>query len=193
MNINDSSSNLFRFEKFCSTDEGFCLLKDEFEKMVLGPLKFEDLIFLENGNLRLKQLLPVEPKLSNKLVFKLIEYHLTAKACKKRMFGEDLDSLEGIYKRCSLFRPSVNYICCVFNLILCTTSLCVDRSIGHILTIIRKNQQQMMKCHAADKEEYLSEDFDPSPNFNCYTLPAKKLIWGWRSSCSCIVIKCSFF
>ena len=45
MNINDSSSNLFQFEKFCSTDEGFCLPKDEFEKMALGPLKFEDLIF----------------------------------------------------------------------------------------------------------------------------------------------------
>ena len=51
MNINDISSNLFQFEKFCSTDEGFCLLKDEFEKMALGPLKFEDLIFLENGYL----------------------------------------------------------------------------------------------------------------------------------------------
>ena len=139
MNINDSSSNLFQFEKFCSTDEGFCLPKDEFEKMALGPLKFEDLIFLENGYL--KQLLPVEPKLSNKLVFKLIELHLTAKACKKRIFGENLDSLVGIYKRFSMFRPSVNYICCVFNLILCTTSLCADRSIMHILTIIWKNQQ----------------------------------------------------
>ena len=79
MNINDSSSNLFQFEKFCSTDEGFCLLKAEFEKMAL----------------------------SNKLVFKLIELHLTAKACKKRIFGEDLDSLVGIYKRCNMFRPSV--------------------------------------------------------------------------------------
>ena len=85
MNINDSSSNFFQFEKFCSTDEGFCLLKDEFEKIALGPLKFEGLIFLENGNL--KQLLPVEPKLSNKLVFKLIELHLTAKAYKKEYLG----------------------------------------------------------------------------------------------------------
>ena len=88
MNINDSSSNLFQFEKFCSTDEGFCLPKDEFEKMALGPLKFEDLIFLENGYL--KQLLQVEPKLSNKLVFKLIELHLTAKVCKKGYLGRIL-------------------------------------------------------------------------------------------------------
>ena len=100
--------------------------------MSLGPLKFEDLIFLENGNL--KQLLPVEPKLSNRLVFKLIELHLAAKPCKKKIFGENLDSLVGIYKRCRVFRPSLNYICCVFNLILFTTSLCADRSIRHILS-----------------------------------------------------------
>ena len=36
----------------------------------------------------------------------------------------------------------------------------------------------MMKCHAADKEEYLSQVFDPSPYFNSYTLPAKKINLG---------------
>ena len=88
MNMNNNYSNLLKFEKFCSTDEGFCLLRDELEKMALGPLKFEDLILLENGNL--KQLLPVEPKLSNRLVFKLIELHLAAKPCKKRYLGRIL-------------------------------------------------------------------------------------------------------
>ena len=111
MNMNNNNSNLLKFEKFCSTDEGFCLLKDELEKMALGPLKFEDLIFLENGNL--KQLLPVESKFSNRLVFKLIELHLAAKAYKKKIFGENLDSLVGIYKRCRVFRPSLYYICCL--------------------------------------------------------------------------------
>ena len=172
MNTYNNYSNLLKFEKFCSTNEGFCLLKDELEKMALGPLKFEDLIFLENGNL--KQLLPVEPKLSNRLVFKLIELHFAAKPCKKKIFGENFDSLVGIYKRCRVFRPSLNYICCVFNLILFTTSLCADRSTRHILTIIRKDHHQMMKCYTADKEDYLSKAFDSSPYFNSYTLPAKK-------------------
>ena len=36
----------------------------------------------------------------------------------------------------------------------------------------------MMKCHAADKEEYLSQVFDHSPYFNSYTLPAKKINLG---------------
>ena len=52
MKMNNNNSNLLNFEKFCSTDEGCCLLKDELEKMALRPLKFEDLIFLENGNLK---------------------------------------------------------------------------------------------------------------------------------------------
>ena len=88
MNMDNNDSNMLKFEEFCSTDEGFCLLKDELEKMALGPLKFEDLIFLENDNL--KQLLPVETKFSNRLVSKLIELHLAAKACKKRYLGRIL-------------------------------------------------------------------------------------------------------
>ena len=39
LDINDNNSNLLKFETFCNTDDAFCILKDEFEKIVLGLLK----------------------------------------------------------------------------------------------------------------------------------------------------------
>ena len=96
----------------------------------------------------------------------------------KKIFEENLDSLVGIYKRCRVFRPSLNYISCLFNLLFTTSLCCADRSIRCILTIIRNNHHQMIKCYTTDKEDYLSQAFDPSPYFNSYTLPAKKINLG---------------
>ena len=84
----------------------------------------------------------------------------------------------GIYKRCRVFRPSLNYISCPFNLLFTTSLCCADRSIRRIITNIRNDHHQMIKCYTTDKEDYLSQAFDSSPYFNSYALPAKKINLG---------------